>query len=34
MNEIKEEMIFKLILVIDGSCEIALRWMSLKLTDD
>ena len=37
LNEIFRYVIFKQILVIDGwgiSCEIALRWMSLNLTDD
>ena len=37
LNEIFRHVIFKQILVIDGwgiSCEIALRWMWLNLTDD
>ena len=37
LNEILDQIFFKLILVIDGwgiSCEIAFIWMSLYLTDD
>ena len=37
LNEILDKVIFKLILVTDGwcvFCEIALKWLSLYLTDD